>query len=132
MDGGKPILGAEVFLGAKPGTNDPCGEAGDRVAVSPIDGSFKISERSSVVLAQSLLNPPSRTGQITAVCIRRPNSDAQIGALLIMFIDKPMRVSMDCDVSNPRGRNEMGNAQISSPLGQPQLCQAVRVPRDAG
>lgn len=85
-----------------------------------------------MVLTQSLLNPPSQTGQITALCIRRPRSDAQIGALLIMFIDKPMSVSIDCDVSKKRGHNEMGNAQVSSPLGQPQLCQAVRLPRDAG
>ena len=132
VDGGKPIPGVEVFLGERPGSKDPCGEAGDRVVVSPIDGRFHISERSGAVYVLSLLNPPSRTGQLTAVCIRRPDSEAQIGALLIMFIDKPMSVSMDCDVSKARGRNEMGNVQASSPLGQAQLCQAVRVLRDVG
>jgi hypothetical protein len=133
VEDGKPIAGAEVFLGAKPATNDPCSEAGDRVAVSAIDGSFHISERSNTVLMLSLLNPPSVTGMITAICVRRAQTDngIQIGALLITFIDKPTSVSIDCDISKKRERNDMGNAQVSSPLGQPQLCRAIRVPRDA-
>lgn len=121
------IPGGEVFLGARPGENHPCSVLGDRIAVSPVDGTFQIQETSSLVLMQSWLNPPSRTGQITAVCIRRPHSETLIGALLVMTIDQPMRVSIDCDVSKKRERNEMGNAQLSSPLGQQQLCKAVRV-----
>lgn len=133
LDDGKPIAGAEVFLGAMPGTNDPCAEMGDRVATSAIDGSFHVSARSRTALIKSLLSPASETGKITAICIRRPGADVQIGALIVMFIDMPTSVSLDCDVSKKkRASSEAGNAQISSPLGQPQLCQAVRVPRDAG
>lgn len=133
LDDGEPIAGAEVFLGAKPGTNDPCAVMGDRVAVSAVDGSFQVSSLSRTALTTSLLNPVSKTGKITAICIRRPGADVQIGALLAMLVDKPMSVSLDCDVSKKKeGSEEMGNVQLSSPLGQPQLCRAVRVLRDAG
>lgn len=131
LEDGKPIPGAGVFLGAKPGTNDPCGEAGDRVDVSPVDGRFQIAEHSNALLMQSLLNPPDRTMQLTAVCIRRADGTAQIGALLPMFVDKPASVALDCEISKKRGRDDMGNAQMASPLGQPQFCRAVRVPRAA-
>lgn len=127
VEAGKPMPGVELFLGAKPGLNEPCEELGEQLPVSAVDGSFQLAERSSLVLVQSLLNPPSQTSQITAICIRRPQRGAEIGALLVHFVNKPASVSVTCDVSRTRERGDMGNAQVSSPLGQPQLCRAVHV-----
>ncbi len=128
VDNGKPVPEADVFLGAKPGLNEPCSEVGERVAVSAVDGSFRIAGRSSTVLMRSWLNPASQTGRITAVCIRRPQAGVQIGALIMMFMDQPMSISMECDLSNKSVAK--GDAQIASPLGQTQHCRAVRSPRD--
>jgi len=130
LDHGNPGSGVEIFLGAKPGTNHPCSEVGEPVQVSAVDGSFRVPAVSKTVLSQSLLNPPSRTSSITAICVRRPaDREAQIGALLWMFIEKPVSMSVSCELSVGMAGG-MGNGQLASPLGQAQLCRANRAPQD--
>ncbi|WP_138856331.1 hypothetical protein [Inhella inkyongensis] len=131
MEAGQPVAGAELFLGAQPGSNQPCREVGERLGVSGLDGRFGVAALSRTVLMHSWIQSPEQTGQLTALCIRRPPQDVQIGALVWMFIDKPLSVTLECELSRARGRQDLGNAQVSSPLGQPQFCHAARVPAQA-
>ena len=125
-EGGVPIPGAEVFVGKFAGTNTPCQEVGERVPVSPTDGSFSVAPESERQLFLSVLNPPRYTGKITAICIRHPSRGVLIGALVQMFVDKPLSVKVSCDLSRAGVGFGLGNAQTSSPIGQAQVCIATR------
>ena len=125
-EGGKPIPGAEVFVGKHAGTNAPCQEVGERVPVSPTDGSFSIAPESERQLFLSVLNSPQYTGKITAICVRHPVRGVLIGALVTMFVDKPLSVQLNCDLLQVRDRSALGNAQTSSPISQAQVCIATQ------
>jgi hypothetical protein len=125
-EGGKLIPNAEVFLGKYAGTSTPCQEVEERISVSPVDGSFSIAPKSDTHLFLSLLNRPRDTGKITAVCILHPVRGVLIGALVMMFVDKPSSVRVSCDLSLSGERSSLGSAQTSSPFGQPQACIATR------
>ena len=131
-ENGRPISGAEVFLGKYPGTNKPCDEIDENVPLSPTDGRFVVSPKSETHLSISLLDPPFQTGKITAICIKHPKQSTVIGALLFMFVHEPMSARVQCEMSPQVARIPRGNAQVASPLGQLQSCIATRIVKNDG
>lgn len=127
LDGGKPVPGADIFLGMNPGAAQPCDQAGEVIEVSSDNGGFQISRRSKTEPIWSFLNPPSVTSKLTAVCIRRPHQAPLLGALLDIRTDKPLSLSMECELSKRPGRDEIGATQVSGASTQLPVCSTRRV-----
>ncbi|WP_371766130.1 hypothetical protein [Massilia sp.] len=121
LDEGKPVAGVELFLAKFPGKNHPCTDVGEVIPVAP-DGRFSWTAADERRSTTSLLNPPSVSGALTALCIRHPAKGVLIGAVLFVMQNESVAVRLRCDVAHPRAGG--GPHTVSAMLGQPQYCEA--------
>lgn len=121
LEDGGPVAGVELFLGRFPGNNQPCTDVGEAIPVSA-DGRFSWTSKDEARSTTSLLNPPSASGALTALCIRHPAKGVLIGAMLFVMQDESLTLRLRCDVARPRRSG--GPHTVSAMLGQPQYCEA--------
>ena len=121
LEDGKPVAGVELYLGKFPGNNQPCADVGEGLPVAA-DGSFSWTAADERRSTTSLLNPPSVSGALTALCIRHPAKGVLIGAVLFVMQNESVALRLRCDVARPRGSG--GPHTVSAMLGQPQYCEA--------
>ena len=115
VEDGKPISGAELFLGKFPGNNQPCTDVGEVVPVSP-EGIFSWAPVQEHNLTDSLLNPVALRGKLTVLCIRHPKKGVLIGITIFTKQDNPESLRLNCDVARPHTAGPMP--------GQAQHCEA--------
>lgn len=120
LEDGKPVPGAELYLGKFAGANEPCAEVGEGIPVSP-EGGFAWPSIQEHRLTDSLLNPLEVRGMITVLCIRHPAKGILIGATLIMMQSRPLSVTLACNLARPYSHN--GPNIGSHLLGGTQYCQ---------
>lgn len=123
VEDGKPIPGAELFIGNFAGNNQPCTEVYEIVPVSPA-GDFLWASIQDHKLTDSLINPVTSRGALTVLCIRHPKKGILIGVTMMTKQDKPVSLRLICDVAHPRiGSN--GSPNTSWPVHrQAQHCEA--------
>ena len=115
----------QLYLGAMPGTNQPCSAVGIPVSISE-EGRFSVPAVIEVHQKILTLNDPAHISKLTALCWRQDQAAPQLAALITTSVSQRVYVKVDCLFSAPLTREQMGNAQVTAPLLQPQFCRAEK------
>ncbi|KGF82753.1 hypothetical protein IA69_05660 [Massilia sp. JS1662] len=121
LEEGKPVAGAQLFLGKFPGNSQPCTDVGEVIPVTA-DGRFSWMAVDEHRRTTSLLNPPAASGTLTVLCIRHPAKGSLIGAVLFVMQNESVALRLRCDLARPRASG--GAHTVSAMLGQPHYCEA--------
>jgi hypothetical protein len=121
VENGKPIPAVELFLAKFPGTNQPCTEVGETIAVSP-DGEFSWPARQEHKLMDSMINPLEVRGALTVLCIRHPGKGTRVGAMLFIRQNQSVSLRLVCDLARPHGSG--AGPHTASIMLWPQHCES--------
>jgi hypothetical protein len=122
---GMDPTGIQLYLGTTSGTNEPCSAAGAPVSISD-EGRFSIPAVTEAHQKILTLNDPAHISKLTALCWRQDQATPQLAALIVTPVSQRVHVKVDCQFSAPLTREQLGNAQVTAPLLQPQFCRAEK------